>query len=325
MNYLLYGNHTISKDRLKDKEIIRKIDQSQYLLVDISTYFKGPLYTLVKSKKFHPVFNYKKSNLMECTITLELSYSGIDCPVDDTMQVTRVIPIRTISNQYCIYPLINELYHFNSFKDNHELTENLINIDEIHYKDPHSKWHINPDSSSMKNIKKIFKENHLYTNGDIMKDNYLIVTKGEYWKFINTMKDADPGDIQCIYIPVTPQSFYRLTDFELILFQSIQTLSIQIYDFTDSEMANISNYNEIDLYQDIPPYEIIEVSNLNDILLTCLYFPQDLLLENKVYEKYTGLKISITTNKNHLNLMITNQEARKGFSLFYIIKNLLSM
>ena len=315
MNYCLYKNGTMIKTPA-DYKLLEQLNKCEYAMIDISTSLKGPLYTIVKAETIHSIVP------SEYAIKLDISYSGIDCPVDDSMQIKNEIFITSLSRQFCIYPLITELYKFNSFKDDFCLTESTINIDEISFEHKGTFWKVNPDDVQLKDIKNIFKNTHIYTNGKVLKDKYLLLDYAGYWKIIS---ELPVGDFAELYFPVTPQAFYKLSYKEYFAFNSIKHLSIQIFDSNASENAELLNYDELDPYQDIPPYNILEASNLKDILYIMLYYPQYVDLENKIYNRCPSIRISIDTNKRHINLIISNKEASHGFCLFEIIKNLLSM
>lgn len=312
MNVGLMKNHNV-KFYKKDKKILKDIDEIKYLLVNISTPLKGRLYTLAKSKDVHDI---KDDDI--CEIDMDISYANVDVPCCDSTVLKSRIPIKSINNKFCIYPLLNEMYHFNYVKNEFIYIDNCINIDFIRFKLKNINIEIDNEDVDDVEINKIFKKHNMRTYlADVTGTNHIIIDNGK-WYFSKKI----PKVFDYILYNLHSESTYLLTYDEYIRLYTIEDLIIKIWDKTIySEYEYIQNdINEIDCTN------YIESKGVGNILeYVFLYFPQLIEMEKTIYKSKLSLEIIIETKYKNYRLSIAEKEVSEGLCLFDIILKLLKM
>src|SRR5574343_509554 len=307
MNIALYKNGSY-KEFHNDDKITKNLDKIKYLLVDIATSLKGPVYSLVEAKHLSKV-----SGTLE--ISIRTSYEDIDCPSCKDKEISSRILTSSLGSQFCVYPLIRELYEFNTFKEMTGFTEDGISIEEIRIKDNLSEVKLSPNEVNGEELKNLMKAKHLYTDGNVIKsDEFIILNNDGEWKIGKGISYCKSG-FAFIFCKTSTQTFYKLSSEQFYRFLNLRYLKIeaieQVYE------------SEFDL--DASPTYTIECNDIFEFLNAALYYPQALLLDKELYNSKINFRITANaTSKNYI-LDINNKEYGIGICLFKVIDKLLQM
>ena len=300
MIYQLYDDGTYKKLKSSNKLVYTN---TMCTLIDISTDRKGPLFTAVIEPKIN-------KSLKNFNITMDISYAPYDVPFDDALSLSSTFEIDNLQKYYNIYPLINQLFGFNVFKDSHCL-ESCINVDTIDIICGNYNVHLD-ESASDKNIRKTFKYMNMLTNVNEFGDEVIVLTKKK-WEIVN-FDDLEELSFKKVFIPLEGlESLYCMSYEEYLLFSDILSLEV-----------TISSYNEVD---DTWWNKTFRLTHLKDILSSCIFIPQLILLETEIYREPKKLSIEIETARRILELKVTEKEILqpKNTCIFNLISNLLKL
>ena len=310
MNFRFYKDGTY-------KEGVHKKDALFYL-IDISTDRKGSLYTIARD-----ITNSFKRDSIH--VKLDISYASIDTPCDGSTIIPSIFEIDSIERFYSIYPLIKQIFSFNTFCERWSLSvDSCISIANIDIK--YNKTHITLDEYvSEKDIKKSFNYLNMTTSvSDILNDDEVLIMKKGKW-YIEVAYDEDHEcypkfdkfDYICIPLPDT-ESLYLLTYKEYMLFRKRYTVQVNML-YTSDEFSVIDTDDYCANW--------VEMNNLRDILYGCLFTPQLILLEQKIYDIPMYLEIVISTGLRDLKISISEKEISvpRNTCIFFIIKRLLEL
>ena len=250
-------------------------------------------------------------------------YGGIDVPNELKCNISSNIKIDSLSKQYSINQLVNQMYDFNSFLDDFCITENYIDIIEFSIVNNLDYYSIDVINSSFSQLRKFFKTHNLLTNGNSIGNNSIVFNNGKY--HIASDKLKDDKNFDTVFIKINGETFYKLTRKQLNRFNSISNLVLQTFNCPDYKRTLDEDYDEKDPYQGNYSYNVFNASNLKDILKIMLYYPQEYLLNKKVADMRLGIKLSLQLKDRSLDLSITEEEAENGFCLFSIINKLLKL
>ena len=314
MNYIFRNDHTYEK--VKNIKESDTTDVS-FVLFDISTDRKGPLYTMVKDINF----NYIKEHIH---IVMDVSYAPIDLPFDDSILIPSSFDITSLNTHYNVYPLIKQIFAFNTFRETESTIDNQILIQdmEIHYGDSILKI---SERDSEKTIKKIFKKMKMLTCTEhVLEDRFLLMKNG-IWD-IYSYSEYEPLDMKFdkigIMVPYT-ESLYLMTYKEYELFQSFDSIDLEL-------KYNISSSEHVAMFDEFYDEEYVSIISINDIdtlLQVCMFIPQMILMEQLIYNNEMSLKIVVDRGDDMYSLIIDQDEIKdsRNTCLYYIIKKLLKM
>lgn len=307
MNFRFYDNGTY-------KENLNKKDASFYL-IDISTDRKGSLYTITDN--INTNIKYK-----DISVSLDISYSSMDCPLDDSTIVTSQFAIDSIEKHYSIYPLIKQIFQFNTFCEIWSLSiDSCLSIANITIHFNNNKISID-ESDSEKSIKKAFSLLSMSTNvSDILSENEVIIMKKGTWTIETVYSDEYPKFHKFDYIVIPlegTESVYVLTYKEYNLFRQNYKVQVNMLYRTDDDSA---------IYSDDYCANWVELDRLIDVLYGCLFTPQLILLEQKIYDIPMYLEIIVSTQYRDMKISISENEIAipRNTCIFYILKRLLEL
>lgn len=311
--YIALNNDGTYKVYKKLDKLYKHLSYIKYIILEISTDLKGEIYTIIDAMNINVEYG-------DIEVKLDVEYESVDCPCNDTSSFYSLINIDNIERYYSIYPLIKQMLIYNYFMDNFMYDGPNINIVGISlYSD---KFNITLDSYNMSDgkITKIFKKLRMDTCvSKITKyTKFLILKNGEWYVSESIPKHFDYVGIEMI----GTESMYLLTEKQYKLLSSIVSLTIQMRDETIYD----DGYFE-DLVDSRDGNELLyfTTNKLAVILQSCLFFPQMLLLEHKVYNSTVSLEITVETKDVNYELTISEKEAKYGICLFDILNKLLTI
>lgn len=307
MNFRFYNDGTY-KDNLNKKD-------ASFYLIDISTDRKGSLYTITDK-----INTCIRNN--DISVSLDISYAPMDVPYDDSTVITSIFEIDSIEKYYSIYPLIKQIFAFNTFCETWSLSiDSCISIANISINFDNNKISID-EYETDKSIKKAFSYLSMNTNvSDILSENEVIIMKkGKWWiETIYSNKYPKYEKFDYIIIPlIDTESAYLLTYKEYNLFRQDYTVQVN--------MLYTSDENSV-IYSDDYCANWIDMKNLKDVLYSCLFTPQLILLEQKIYNVPMYLEIIVSTKYRDMKLSVSENEMNipRNTCIFYIIKRLLEL
>lgn len=317
---MIFINYILNKDFTYKKTLdVTKIDTKdmKYLLLDISTERKGPLFTIVKDN----VFDYTSKHVK---IVLYIHFVPLDLPfAEDTMMISNYT-IDSINKYYNIYPLICQMTSFNLFSDLEPSFTNYLFISEIVISYDGVEITIS-DSNTDKDVRKTFKKLNMMTHtSKVLDDKCLILYKNK-WEVVSINEDEEyllniKFDKIGIMIPYT-ESLYLMTYKEFQLFHKIKSVEFELCHESDKE--------EYDQFYDGESYiSSSYVNSFGELISAFLYIPQAILMDNMLFDSNTSLKITVETKKGHmLSVIIDSNEIKdsKNTCMYYIIKKLLKI
>lgn len=305
-----------------DKKMIKDIPNIKYVLLDISTALKGPIYTLIRAKDI-PI---TQEELDLCKVKLNVTYVDSDAPFENSGSLVSEIPIKNISNRFSIYPLLEEFYYFNFIKESFLYIDNFINVYGVSVFIKENEIEIDNEETEEDEIYKIFKDLKLKTFLQEITDGKCIIISDKKWYFVKNKNI--PKVFDYIIYNTGRESAYLLSYKEYLRLKSIENIEIKMR----------FNFNQEDEYMEI----IYDDENYTGLLLDCdnkisikdiddildslfLFFPQAIQLERIIYGIGISLEIEIETKFKNYKLSITEKEVGDGLCLFKIINKLLTM
>lgn len=308
MNFKCYNDGTYKTWLGKNK------CDADFYLIDISTDRKGSLYTITKNIESNIVSK-------DISVIMDTSYSSIDVPCDDFTLLSSRFSVDTVERFYSIYPLIKQMFAFNTFCEIWGLAlDSCISIESIIIEYGDIKATIN-ECDNDRDIEKTFKRINMNTSvSKILPDNSVLIMKDGIWEII----ECDDNDnyphfnkFDYIGIPLpNTESLYLLSYKEYNIFRKKMTVQINML---------YSDYEDPDRDYDDYCANWISLDNMRDILYGCLFTPQLILLEQKIYDIPMFLEIVISTKYVNMKLSISENEilVPKNTCIFEIIKRLL--
>lgn len=296
------------KEYKSDSKIFSHIDDIKFVFVDIETRLKGPVYSYVAARGLEPV-------PFDTSISFKLSYEPVDCPCSKETTLSSSIYASSLGSNFCIYPLVTEMYQFNNFKRKYDIDDDYINIESIRIDNKGNHIEIIPDEISNRDMESIFKKTRLFTNGALISKHEIVVLKNNDEWYIDT---KIPSSFKCIFYKVTNQTFYRITNKEYLYLKLIRFFRLTI--FIPEEDENL-DFDDIDN----SPYVTLYASNIFDILEICLFQPQLMSLDKALYDEKISIKIELGTDINNYVLNISSKECNSGFCLYEILYKLLAL
>lgn len=305
MIFILNDNYTIQKVSNITKKNTKNM---KYLLIDISTKRKGPLFTLAKDTNL----SFNKNKWID--IVMDISYAGIDIPCDDCTMITTSFSTNTIERYYSIFPLIKQMLAFNTFRESNSNIDNQLFIETIQFQYGKESICINEYYSDQA-IDKIFRKLKMRTIvNEILKDDEILLIYDNHWKISALTEEFDTSHLNKIGIPIPyTESLYLLSYSDFIYFSCINSVSIEIgYPGTDDDESE---------------YCILNSNSLREILELCIFIPQMVLLEQQIYGSYIRLIVNVETEYGKRSLLIDEKETviAKNMCIFKLIKKLLKM
>ena len=314
MNYILKNDHTYEKVR-DVKEAHTK--NMCCALFDISTDRKGPLYTMVRDINF----DFIKEDI---NIVMDVSYAPIDVPFDNSILIPSNFKITSLNTYYNLYPLIKQIFAFNTFRENESTIDNQILIQDMQILYGNNKIDIS-EKDSDKTIKKIFKKMRMLTCTDRILDDKFLLMKDGIWD-IYSYSEYEPLDMKFdkigLMVPYT-ESLYLMSYKEYELFQTFDSIDLELrYRVSPSEHAAM-----FDEFYDEEYASIISINDMKTLLEVCMFIPQMILMEQSIYTNDMSLKIIIDRGDDMYSLIIDQDEIKdsRNTCLYYIIKKLLKM
>lgn len=309
MNIILKDNETYEIIKNESK-IKNKLEDAKYVVVDISTPLKGPVHTIVKPK-------HLSDEKMDCNVDLLVLYAAVDCPASDTSSFHYPLPVDNLSHRYNIYPLISQMIDFNYYKSMFDIVDTEITIENITITfSEGTTVEINEDMLD-EYVEKIFKKLKLITSVKDLELEHIILKGNKWYKSTSIPKQFD----YILYNIKGNESMYLLSEKQFNRLCLIDELSIKMYGRYEYYLdfnTNDDKFEEEDNY--------INAVGINDILSSCLYFPQYIELEKSIYQSRMALKISLETFVKTFNLVITEKEFNENpIQLFNIINKLLQL
>ena len=281
--------------------------------MDISTVRKGPIVTIVKEDD--PFVSLKSS------AELMLEYRPVDVPPHVMPYYKTMIQLDNLSKFYSIYPLFKQFIGCNYYLDTHEpySTDRIILNHLVLNKDAIT------ENTSDKKIEKIFEKNALKTHMNSFRENtYCIGMHKHRWGFI------EPTDV-LDYIEVYPKSKV------IICLNGLETGYVCEAKFL-KRLTNLKKMGyecifsnpEDDIYQgeieeDLPFWDLkFESRGVIDILRSCLFIPQIMLLHQSIYNANITVKVTLKRDKE-LSIIIPKEETiyDENMCLFSLLKVLL--
>lgn len=306
MNYILNDDYSIQKVSKVTKKNTKNM---KYLLLDISTARKGPLYTLVEDVNLS--FNDDKW----IDIAMDVSYAGVDVPCDDCTMLTTSFSTNTIERYYNIFPLIKQMLTFNTFREKNSNIDNQLFIETIQFQYGKESVYIN-EYDSDQTINKLFRKLKMRTAVDqILSDDEILLIYDNHWELASLSNEFDTAHLNKIGISVpSTESIYLLsyTDFSYFLY--LNSISVEI------------GYPETDDIEE-SEYCILNANSIKEILELCIFIPQMVLLEQQIYGNAIRLTIHVETDYGKRSLLIDEKETpfAKNMCIFILIKKLLKM
>lgn len=297
---------------VKNAKIINKyLNDIKYIVLDISTFMKGPTHTIVKPK-------YYNDGEKDVVVKMNVSYSFPDCPGDDITTFKYTLKIDSPNSRYNVYPLMNQMMAFNGFKYDSNIIDSEINIDfiELCFNDLNEEIVIDEDTEE-EDISKIFKELKMLTNESTLKKKHIILDKGEWFNTNHIPKKFD----YILYNISGIETLYLLSYKEFMILKNINMCTIKM--FRKYRYENSLNYADEEVDED----NSLDSTNVNEILEMCLYFPQYIELEKIIYSNTMHLEIELETDYRKYRVYISEKEYRDNYqlSLFDIINKIISM
>lgn len=305
MNLILNQDHTIKKASVFTKKNTKNM---KYLLVDISTIRKGPLFTLVENVNL----GFKD---LPIDIAMDVSYADMDVPCDDSTMISTSFSTDTIEKFYNIFPLIKQMFAFNSYREKNSNIDNQLFIETIQFQYGKEYVYIN-EYDSDKYIYKIFHKLKMKTDVDrILSDGDVLIITNKKWEIKNTMEMEFPfGPFDKIGIPIpSTESLYLMSFEDYVYFSHIHSINIEVsYPGSDSDDAG---------------YHLLNASTLEEILEMCIFIPQMILMEQKIYGNAMKLTLIVETSYGTRSLVIDDKEtfSDKNMCIFKLIKKLLKL
>ncbi len=285
------GSYTIFK---KESELIKRCskDEVRYIILDISTPLKGPVHTLVKPK-------HLSTNEVECHVDLYILYAAEDCPSSDASTFNYMLSADNVNSRYNIYPLIKQMIDFNYYKNNMDLIDSEITIENISISLEDKNIEINEEVSD-KYIDKSFKDSRLITSVyNSVGESHVILKNGKWYATISIPMEFD----FILFNMKSSESMYLLSYKEYLTFNSIISVTIKIFGKCEDDYDTLQ-YGE--LYETEDNY--IQASDIYSILETCLYFPQYVELERMICNSRMALVIELESITRSCKLLITEKE-----------------
>lgn len=321
---LTNGRYEIYKN---DKKLIKNLNEMEYVMMDISTPMKGPVYSLVKANKI-----VAKSDVVE--VYISISFCDTDCPADRCFTTSQVIKIQTLDNRYSVEPLIWQVYEMELFKDQALYIDPGLSIDTIHLKIGTGEIIDISDIGDIE-LRKIFKSHYMLTYSDaVFRDKAMsyIVLKNGRWKFTNNV----PHTFDYIFIPrLDTNTLHFLSYAQYTRFSSVDTFSVQIYDISPPWIMEEDKFlkrshaflkdtcDEVISSQN--PTNSIHGNILSELLDVMLFYPQLMEFEKHVLDAEFILDVLIKTDYRNYSLIIDEKDTSKPISFFTIINKLLQI
>ena len=294
-----------------------------YVIFDISTALKGPVYTVVKDVNFESIDQFIKYSETNCPISvhLDITYDSMDIPSVDAIHIQQDIDINSAERFYSIYPLIQQITLFNAYAAMSLLNTEEINIDDVRLVTNNGirikAVNIFEDDS----FNRIMTEMSMRTTVDkLIKDRTFLILNDNEW----SVEEIIPDTFDYIGIKVgLSETIYLLSYEKCMNFFSIRKIRIDIFErgmpssfITDADTFPV----------DIEPYLMSSDTVYTEgVLETCLLLPQLFTLQKAVYQSSNSLMIHVLTTRNNYSLYISSIEASNGLCLFDIIDKLVSM
>jgi len=295
MNYILRNDHTYEKVKSFKESDMKNMCCA---LFDISTDRKGPLYTMVQDINF----DFMKENIH---ILMDVSYAPIDLPFDDSVLIPSSFKITNLNTYYNVYPLIKQIFAFNTFRETESTIDNQILIQDMQILYGKSEIDIS-EKDSEKTIKKIFKKMKMITCVDHMLSDKFLIMRNGIWD-IYSYSEFEPLDMNFdkigIMIPYT-ESLYLMSYKEYLLFSNFDSIDLEL-------RYAIPRYDQVTLFDEIYDNESSTTITINDIdmlLQVCMFIPQMILLEQSIYDNDMSLKINIDRGDVMYSLVIDEDE-----------------
>lgn len=327
-NYALYED--LSYDSKKRLHKLDKDGVSMYLL-SIETPLKGPIYTIVKKPEIH-VEN------MDIDVTINMTYDQEDVPFSEDAVVSSTFSINSSSNYYNIYPLIKQMFAFNTYNEMQSLNsgESLF-ISSVDINCPKTHVHLD-ESASYKEIMKTFKKLNMltmttnvleYPGNELLEYPRCIILKNGRWK-ICKLDDTIKEKFDEIFIPITStETLYKLSYDEFALFCNIRYADIEIALYPTNDIDGSiepATSSFLDLINHCN--KNTDPKNTYDLLSGCLFIPQLLLLMTRLWDYQFELTINCGVLDRTLMLSYHSKSMNANFSsvsIFDLFKRLLDI
>ena len=302
MNIILNNDHTVKKVSKFTKTNTKDM---KYAIIDISTVRKGPLYTLVTS------INYDFKDI-PIDIGIDISYAEIDVPCDNNTILQTTFSTDSMEKYYNIFPLIKQMFAFNIYREKNSNIDNQLFIDSIQIQYGKEYISIN-EYDSDKHIDKIFRKLKLKTQCNTVLSDELLVISNKKWEIKPYILLDDHFDKIGIPIPFT-ESMYLLSFEDYIYFMHTKRVSVEV------SYPGLNDHDDSE-------YRILDASTFIEILELCMFIPQMILMEQKIYGNAIKLTLIIETSYGIRTLVIDDKETPfdKNMCIFKLIKKLLKM
>lgn len=300
------GTYTVLKD---DEGLYNHRSRYEYCVVDCSSFAKGPIHTIVRSKDIRPIPE-------ELKVDITLNMLNPECGRDNIHGLKMEYEIDSLVT---LYSVITNLYQYdlynmymNELGYELEMNEEII-VEEIklYYKKNEKSntlvFHYYYDAPC-NFLDRFLKSVHMnvYTSKAFKSYKYLILDKSGVYYF----DDEVPDTAKYVGIYMTDsQSFYLMTYKKFLRFQKVSHIEISI--------GSKEVETEEECYQ-----HVFGVGSTTDRYEIILVIPQYILLYTQLATPNILVFTSVVMNGHQYLISANSKEIKKGFSLFKIIDEL---
>ena len=300
------GTYTVLKD---DEGLYNHRSRYEYCVVDCSSFAKGPIHTIVRSKDIRPIPD-------ELQVNITLNMLNPMCGRDnihglkmeyDIDSLTALYSVVTNLYQYDLYNMyMNELGY--EFEMNEEI---IVEEIKIYYKKNEKSntlvFHYYYDAPC-DFLDRFLKSVHMnVSTSKVFKSRqYLILDKSGVYYFDDEIPDS--ARYVGIYVQGS-QSFYLVSYKKFKRFEKVSHIEISI--------GSREEQIEEDCYQ-----HVFGVGSTSDRYEIILVIPQYILLYTQLATPNILVFTSVVINGHQYLISANSKEIKKGFSLFKIIDEL---